>query len=96
METINKICFIIVFGVICFAVGYYIGNNNNEKTNYDNVIIPDTTYNKVTLDSIEYNINKKESTIIELKKRTKYEIEQAINANDDIAIKQFKELAGAD
>lgn len=95
METINKICFIIVFGIICFSVGYYIGNNN-EKTNYDNVIVPDTTYNKVTLDSIEYNIHKKESTIIKLKKRTKYEIEQAINANDDIAIKQFKELAGAD
>lgn len=96
METINKICFIIVFGIICFSVGYYIGNNNNEKTNYDNVIVPDTTYNKVTLDSIEYNIHKKEFTIIELKKRTKYEIEQAINANDSVAIKQFKELAGAD
>ena len=96
METINKICFIIVFGVICFSVGYYIGNNNNEKTNYDNVIVPDTTYNKVTFDSIEYNIHKKEFTIIKLKKRTKYEIEQAINANDSVAIKQFKELAGAD
>lgn len=96
METINKICFIIVFAVICFSVGYYIGNNNNEKTNYDNVIIPDTMYNKVTLDSIEYNIHKKESIIIELKKRTEYEIEQAINANDSVAIKQFKELAGAD
>lgn len=96
METINKICFIIVFGVICFSVGYYIGNNNNEKTSYDNVIVPDTTYNKVALDSIEYNIHKKEFTIIELKKRTKYEIEQAINANDSVAIKQFKELAGAD
>ena len=96
METINKICFIIVFGVICFSIGYYIGNNNNEKINYDNMIVPDTTYNKVTLDSIEYNIHKKEFTIIELKKRTKYEIEQAINANDSVAIKQFKELAGAD
>lgn len=96
METINKICFIIVFGVICFSIVYYIGNNNNEKTNYDNMIVPDTTYNKVTLNSIEYNIHKKESIIIELKKRTKYEIEQAINANDSVAIKQFKELAGAD
>lgn len=96
METINKICFIIVFGIICFSVGYYIGNNNNEKTNYDNMIVPDTIYNKVTLDSIEYNIHKKESIIIELKKRTEYEIEQAINANDSVAIKQFKELAGAD
>lgn len=95
METINKICFIIVFGIICFVVGYCVGNNDNEKTNYDNVIVPDTTYNKITLDSIEYNIHKKDSTIIELKKRTEYEMEQAINANDSVAIEQFKELAGA-
>lgn len=96
MEKINKICFIIVFGIICFIIGYYIADNNNSKIDYNNVIISDTTYNKVTLDSIEYNIHKKDSTIVELRKRIKYEMEQAINANDSAAIKQFKELAGAD
>lgn len=95
METMNKICFIIVFGIICFVIGYCIGNDDSKEINYDNVIIPDTTYNKVTLDSIEYNIYKKDSTIIELKKRTEYEMEQAINANDSVAVKQFYKLAGA-
>lgn len=96
MERINKICLIIVFGIICFIIGYCITDNNNSKIDYNNVTLPDTTYNKVILDSIEYNIHKKDSTIIELKKRTKYEMEQTINANDSVAIEQFKELAGAD
>lgn len=95
MERINKICLIIVFGIICFIIGYCIADNNNSKIDCNNVTLSDTTYNKVILDSIEYNIHKKDSTIIELKKRTKYEMEQAINANDSITIKQFKELAGA-
>lgn len=95
MEKINNICLIIVFGIICFIIGYYIADNNNSKIDYNNVTLPDTTYNKVILDSIEYNIHKKDSTIVELKKRTEYEMDQAINANDSIAIEQFKELAGA-
>lgn len=96
MEKVNKICLIIVFGIICFIIGYCIADNNNSKIDYNNVILPDTMYNKITLDSIEYNIHKKDSTIVELKKRTEYEMEQAINANDNIAVEQFKELAGAD
>ena len=95
MEKINNICLIIVFGIICFIIGYCIAYNNS-KIDYNNVILPDTTYNKVILDSIEYNIHKRDSTIVELKKRTEYEMEQAINANDSIAIEQFKKLAGAD
>ena len=96
MERINKICLVIVFGIICFIVGYCIADNNNSKIDYNNVTLPDTMYNKVILDSIEYNIHKKDSTIVELKRRTEYEMEQAINANDSVAVKQFKELAGAD
>lgn len=95
METVNKICIIIVYGIICFIVGYYIAYNNNSKIEYNNDILPDTTYNKVILDSIEYNIKIKDSIIIKLKKRTEYETEQAINANDSDAVKQFYELAGA-
>lgn len=95
MERINKICLVIVFGIICFIIGYCIGDNNNSKTGCNNVILSDTTYNKVVLDSIKYNIHKKDSIIIKLKKRTEYEMEQVINANDSVAIEQFKELAGA-
>ena len=93
METVNKICIIIAYGLICFIIGYFIGNNNS-KTDCNNVILSDTMYNKVILDSIEYNIHKKDSTIVELKRRIEYEMEQAINANDSVAIEQFKKLAG--
>lgn len=95
METVNKICIIIVYGIICFIIGYCIADSNNSETEYNNGILPDTTYNKVVLDSIEYNIKIKDSTILELKKRIEYETEQAINANNSNAVKQFYELAGA-
>lgn len=95
METVNKICIIIVYGIICFIIGYYIADSNNSETEYNNSILPDTTYNKVVLDSIEYNIKIKDSTILKLKKRTEYETEQAINANNSDAVKQFYELAGS-
>ena len=80
------------------AIGAYFAfyfHFKEHKDNINQVVVPDTTYNKVVLDSIKYNIIKKDSTIVELKKRTEYEMEQAINANDSIAIEQFKELAGA-
>lgn len=59
------------------------------------VTICDTTYNVVTLDSIRYNIKVKDSIIVELKKRVEYEMEQAINADDNAAVIQFKELASS-
>lgn len=93
--------FEIAFNIFMFLFGCGVGtyfafyfhfkenNNNNEIT------LPDTTYNKVTLDSIQYNINKKDSTIIEFKKKFKYEKDKAINASDSDAIKRFNELAGS-
>ena len=68
---------------------------NSVKQNKDNIEIIDTTYNKVMLDSIEYRICIKDSVIVELKKQVKYETEQAINANDSDAVKQFYKLAGS-
>lgn len=59
------------------------------------VTVCDTTYNVVTLDSIRFNIKVKDSVVVELKKKVEYEMEQAINADDSIAIVQFKELAGS-
>lgn len=94
MEKINKLCFIIVFGIICFIVGFYTSNKNN-KTDDNKITITDTIYNKVILDSIKYNIKIKDSIIVQLKNKIQYEVEQAINANDSVAIKQFKTLAGA-
>lgn len=96
MEKLNKIL-IVIFLLILFGVMFYSWNKiNSIKQNKDNIEIIDTTYNKVVLDSIEYRIRIKDSVIVELKKQVKYEIEQAINANDSDAVKQFYELAGSD
>ncbi len=94
MEKINKICFIIVLCILSFVFGGVWQQNRTDTIN--KIVISDTIYNKVTLDSIEYNIIKKDSVIVELKKKIAYEMEQAINANDSDAIKQFKELAGSE
>lgn len=96
MEKVNKIL-IVIFLLILFGVMFYSWNKiNSAKQNKNNMEIIDTTYNKVVLDSIEYRIRTKDSVIVELKKQVKYEIEQAINANDSDAVKQFYELAGSD
>ena len=96
MEKVNKIL-IVIFLLILFGVMFYSWNKiNSAKQNKDNIEIIDTTYNKVMLDSIEYKIYTKDSIIVELKKQVKYEIEQAINASDTDAVKQFYKLAGSD
>ena len=57
------------------------------------VIINDTTYNHKILDSIEYNIIKKDSIITILKKEMKYEIEQSNNLSDSAAVDLFQWLS---
>lgn len=86
----------IVILIIGIIFGVYIGSIiiiNNIKPN--KFIDIDTTYNKITLDSIEYNINKKDSFIIEFKKKFEYEKEQVLNASDSANIELFKQLAGS-
>lgn len=92
MEKINKICLIVVFGIICFIIGYCIADNNNSKIDYNNVTLPDTTYNKVTLDSIEYNIIKKDSIIYNIKQKMKYEVTKVLELDDSSAVKLFEQL----
>lgn len=89
-HSIFAFIFGIAISIICCNV---LDNKRKEHININKI---DTTYNKVLLDSIEYNIQLKCSTIVELKRLSKYETEQAINSNDSAAIEQFKSLAGAD
>lgn len=91
MEKINKICLIIVFGIVCFIVGYCIADNNS-KIDYNNVILPDTMYNKVILDSIEYNIHKKDSIIYDIKQEMKNEVTKVLELDDSSAVKLFEQL----
>lgn len=95
MEKVNKICIFIVILLVTFIAGYVVGDKQNQIIDNKDVVLPDTTYNKVTLDSIEYNIIKKDSTIYKLKEGVKDEIEKALNADDSIAVEQFKSLSTA-
>lgn len=97
MEKENKICICvcIIILVIAFIIKYIIVNKQNQTINNENIVLTDTIYNKVTLDSIEHNIIKKDSTIYKLKKEVRYEIEKALNADDSVAIEQFKSLSTA-
>jgi hypothetical protein len=95
MEKVNKICIFIVILLVTFIAGYVVGDKQNQIIDNKDVVLPDTTYNKVTLDSIEYNIIKKDSTVYKLKEEVKDEIEKALNADDSIAVEQFKSLSTA-
>ena len=99
MEKRTKIIIAIII-VACIVINifndYTKYKNKKDKVKHNTIEIVDTTYNKIVLDSIEYRIRTKDSVIVELKKQVKYEIEQAINADDSTAIKQFYELAGSE
>lgn len=95
MEKVNKICIFIVILLVTFIAGYVVGDKQNQIIDNKDVVLPDTTYNKVTLDSIEYNIIKKDSTVYKFKEEVKDEIEKALNADDSIAVEQFKSLSTA-
>lgn len=91
MEKINKILLIVILilGIIIFIIGK---RNTNEQ--YDNIIHHDTIYQKnlIILDSIEYNIKVKDSVITVLKEQMEYEITEAVNANNNDIVEQFKQL----
>ena len=70
--------------------------NKKDDIKHNTIEIVDTTYNKIVLDSIEYKIHTKDSVVVKLKTKVKYEIIQAFNATDSDAVKQFYELAGSD
>ncbi len=83
---------------LCIAISiiyFVITIHGDKKINESDVIVVDTTYNKVILDSIDYNIKVKDSIIVNIKHELKYETEEAINANDSDAVKQFYKLVWA-
>lgn len=98
MEKKDKIviCICIIILFIAFIIKYNIVHKQSKTINNENIVLTDTIYNKVTLDSIKYNIIKKDSTIYKLKKEVRYEIEKALNANDSVVIEQFKSLSAAE
>lgn len=68
-----------------------IGNNSLTNIQEHNII--DTVYNRVIIDSIKYDIKRKDSIIIDIKRKVEYEVEQANNVSDSVAVNMFKQLA---
>ena len=95
----TKIVIVIII-VACIVINifndYTKYKNKKDKVKHNTVEVINTTYNKIVLDSIEYKIHTKDSVIVKLKTKIKYEIVQALNATDSDAVKQFYELAGSD
>lgn len=91
MTNKDKAFLIILFILSIFAV-FKIVMFHRTNDIKDKEIINDTTYNKVTLDSIEYNIIKKDSTIYHLKEEYEKEVEQNYNSSDSDAIALFYKL----
>lgn len=77
------------------AIGAYFAfyfHFKEYKNDVEQMVIPDTTYNKVVLDSIEYNIIKKDSIIYNIKQEMKDEVTKSFGISDSAAINLFKEL----
>ena len=92
----------IIFSIIIVSISvglffycYYRGLVRGRAEVTENVVKPDTTYNKVVLDSIEYNIIKKDSIIYNIKQEMKNEVTESFELSDSDAIRLFKELCTA-
>lgn len=97
MNNSHNYCITFILCLICVIfIAYNKSKTNSSNINIDSVDVVDTSYNKVVLDSIQYNIVKKDSVIVKLKYNMKHDVEEALSANDSSVVEQFKSLAGAD
>lgn len=95
---VNNILLVIFFIIIVVLLIVLHKNNSENKRLQDIVNYYNSIDNNVVekVDSIEYNIQIKDSIIYELKKKYIDEIE-IVKANNDIdALGQFKELVSAE
>ena len=94
--NIKKLIMIIGCVVIVLLICLLIAGNINlqrelKQTKQEKELI-DTTYNHITLDSIEYHINKKDTIIYNYKQQMNYEITKSIELNDSAAVQLFYQL----
>lgn len=93
MERKNKIWIFIIILIVLLVhciIGVVI-KQNSTRTPVEQQHI-DTTYNKVVLDSIEYRIIEKDSTIKKIKYEMKYEVNKVYTLDDSATVKLFYQL----
>lgn len=96
MERKNKIWIFIIILIVLLVhciIGIVIKQNTIhipvEQQHINNV---DTIYNKIVLDSIEYRIIEKDSTIKKIKYEMKYEVNKVYTLDDSATVKLFYQL----
>lgn len=83
---------LLMFIIGCF-IGAFCAYKDYQRYNNDKLIQSDTIYNKVVIDSIEYNIIRKDTIIYNLKQEMKDEVTKSFELDDSSAVKLFKSLA---
>lgn len=79
----------VVLYVLFFMGGLIWHDRCSTNPIRESVIINDTTYNKIKLDSIEYTIIKRDSVIYTIKEKIKEDEEEIINLSDSATIRLF-------
>lgn len=84
---------VLVSVIMCLMLYIFYNIKHNQKIKHEQIIIViDTTYNTVVLDSIKYNIVYRDSVIYNLKQEMQYEKDKVYNMSNDDAVKLFYEL----
>lgn len=84
---------VLVSAIMCLLLYIFYNLKHNQKVKHEQtIIVIDTTYNTVVLDSIKYNISYKDSIVYKLKQEMKDEKDKVYNMSDNDAIKLFYEL----
>lgn len=85
----------LIVAIVVFSIGVEVGRRMTQNHVNTQEVLIDTTYNKIILDSIEYNIIKKNSVIYNIKQEMKDEVTKSFELSDSAAVKLFKKLCTA-
>lgn len=91
----NNIGYILLV-IACIVLSVYIVytwiDNATKPKLRDQIEVQDTTYSRVTLDSIKVQIGKHDTTIYKLNLKLKEDVEKSYNLPDSDAVALFKKL----
>lgn len=81
-----------IYLIVIFTLIFLLSKFSTKEVEVPNPKPIDTTYNKVIIDSIEYNIIKRDSIIINIKDSIRYELQYNQTANDTVVVINFQKL----
>lgn len=87
--TFRDLIYLIIIFVLIFIVSRLSIKND---VSVEPVKPVDTTYNRVVIDSIEYNIIKRDSIIVQIKDSIIYELQLNQTADDTTVVVNFQKL----